>query len=85
MTVSVDRTFILDRLKHIVIDRIDVSPELLQPSASLRELGIDSFSLIELIFLAEEEFKIRIPLDLNMPSTVDEVIDVIGTQLKARS
>ena len=81
--VDLSRALILQRLKAIVVDRIDVNPESLQSNANLRDIGVDSFSMIELVFLAEEEFKIRIPLDEEMPETVAQVLDIIEARLRA--
>ena len=80
--VELSRALILQRLKAIVVDRIDVNPESLQSNANLRDIGVDSFSMIELVFLAEEEFKIRIPLDEEMPETVAQVLDIIEARLR---
>ena len=80
---GIDQTAILSRLRSLVRDRIDIDPELLMPGASLRDIGIDSFAFIELVFLAEEEFGIRIPLDGTPPQTVDDVVAVISGQLPA--
>ena len=80
--VELSRALILQRLKAIVVDRIDVNPESLQSNANLRDIGVDSFSMIELVFLAEEEFKIRIPLEEEMPETVAQVLDIIEARLR---
>jgi len=80
--VDLSRALILQRLKAIVVDRIDVNPESLHSNANLRDIGVDSFSMIELVFLAEEEFKIRIPLDEEMPETVAQVLDIIEARLR---
>ncbi len=77
MTAVPDRTTILARLQQIVPERVPVDPALLTPDARLADIGIDSFSLIELVFLAEEEFKIRIPVEGLHVKTVGDVLDVI--------
>jgi acyl carrier protein len=72
-----DRTEVLERLRRIVPEKVDVDPALLQANARLADIGIDSFSLIELVFIAEEEFGIRVPLDDLEVKTVGDVLDVI--------
>jgi acyl carrier protein len=72
-----DRAEILDRLKVVVPEKVDVEPERLRPDARLVDIGIDSFALIELVFIAEEEFKIRIPVEGLRVTTVDDVLGVI--------
>lgn len=72
-----DRAQILARLRSLTPNRVNVDPLLLQPGVLLEDIGIDSFSMIELIFLAEEEFSIKIPLEGLEVKTVDDVLDVI--------
>jgi acyl carrier protein len=72
-----NRAEILERLRKIVLNRVDVDPALLQPDAKLVEIGIDSFSLIELVFLAEEEFRVNIPVEELEVTTVSDVLTVI--------
>ena len=77
MNALPDRSEILARLREIVPDRVPVDPLLLTPEARLADIGIDSFALIELVFLAEEEFRIRIPIEGLQVKTVADVLDVI--------
>ena len=76
-----DRTEILDRLRGIVPDKVGIDPALLQVNARLADIGIDSFSLIELVFLAEEEFSVSIPLEGLAVKTVSDVLDVIQERI----
>jgi acyl carrier protein len=69
---------ILQRLKQIVIGRVPVDPAQLSPEANLEEVGIDSFSLVELVFLAEEEFNIKIPVEGLSVKTVGDILHVIA-------
>lgn len=77
MTANIDRTAILSRLKALAHQRVAVDPDLLTQEARLAEIGIDSFSLIELVFLVEEEFNIKIPLEGLHVRTVSDILDVI--------
>ena len=74
---------ILQRLRQVVPNKVAVDPELLVPEARLADIGIDSFSLIELVFLAEEEFKIKIPVEGLEVKTVSDVLDVIASRVRA--
>ena len=76
-----DQTEILARLRRVVPDRVDVDPSLLVPEALLADIGIDSFALIELVFVAEEEFKVAIPLDGLRPRTVGDVVEIIERRI----
>ena len=83
MNAPIDRYTILKRLQELAQERVDVDPTVLTPDALLADIGIDSFSLIELVFLAEEEFKIKIPVEGLEVKTVGDVIDVIEQNVTA--
>ena len=83
MNVSIDRSTILQRLRMLAKKGVDVDPAVLTPDALLADIGIDSFSLIELVFLAEEEFKIKIPFEGLEVKTVGDVVDVIEQNVAA--
>jgi len=85
MRAAPDRHEILCRLRTVVPEKVGIDPMLLQPEAVLAEIGIDSFSLIELVFLAEEEFKVTIPFDGLAVKTVSDVLDVIEWKIGAES
>ena len=76
-----DTPAILTRLRELVAGRIAVDPEALSLDAKLADIGIDSFSLIELVFVAEEAFDIKIPMEGLRPVTVGDVVAVIEQNL----
>ena len=82
MYTAPDYNEILERLRRVVPEKVDVAPELLQPDAQLVDIGIDSFSLIELVFVAEEEFKVKIPFEGLKVKTVGDVIEVIERRIR---
>ncbi|MEP6269815.1 MAG: phosphopantetheine-binding protein [Paracoccaceae bacterium] len=45
-----------------------LDPSKIRAASSLEELGIDSMSLVESIFVIEETFDISIPFNANNPS-----------------
>ncbi len=75
------RSDILNRLKEIVSGRVPVDLARFSPEARLSDIGVDSFSLIELVFLAEEEFGIRIPFEGLSVNTVGDVLDIISQRI----
>jgi len=77
-----NRIEVLDRLRNLVSDRLGVEPMALKADARLVDIGIDSFALIELVFVAEEEFRINIPFEGLAVTTVDDVLDVIQLRLE---
>ena len=82
MHTAPDHDEILERLRRVVPEKVDVAPELLQPDAQLVDIGIDSFSLIELVFVAEEEFRVKIPFEGLKVKTVGDVIEVIERRIR---
>ena len=77
-----DRTEVLERLRSLVSEKLGIEPTALHADASLADIGIDSFSTIELVFVAEEEFKINIPFEGLVVKTVSDVLDVIHHRLE---
>ena len=51
----------LDTLSDLLIEKFGVDPNLIRPEAAIAELGLDSLSLMEFIFAAEDAFNLRIP------------------------
>ena len=84
MSKEPDKTQILWRLKHVLQGRLAIDPEKLSMDTKLSDVGVDSFSLVELIFVAEEEFDIKVPFDGLAVSTVRDVIALIGRQILLR-
>jgi acyl carrier protein len=72
---------VLRRLKQIARGKVPVDVSRFSPDAQLKDIGLDSFSLIELVFLAEEEFGIRIPVEGLSVRTVGDVIEVISSRI----
>ena len=72
---------VLERVKKIVVDNLDVDGDKVVESASFIDgLGADSLDLVELVMAFEEEFNIEIPDD------VQESIRTVGdavTHIKA--
>lgn len=66
-----------DRLVRIIADEYKLAAETLQPDARLDELGIDSLSVMELLFKIEEEFSIRIPNDQVALVTIRDVVSYV--------
>ena len=52
---------IFETLKKILIEQFNVDKELVQLESTLVDLGLDSLTLMEFIFAAEDEFDLRIP------------------------
>ena len=65
------------RIKKIVLEKIDIQEDMLTPDATLEGLGLDSLDKVELMFSLEEEFKIKIPDREVTIVTIHDVVNVI--------
>ena len=74
---------VLARLKEIIIDRLDVEEDQINPEASfVEDLGADSLDIVELIMGIEEEFAIESPdEDAEKLTTVGEAINYACSKL----
>lgn len=68
-----------ERLVEIVASEFKLPPETLQPEARLDELGIDSLSVMELLFKIEDEFSIRVPNDEAALVTLHDVVNYVDS------
>jgi acyl carrier protein len=73
-----------DRVKKVVVEQLDVSPEEVTPSASfVEDLGADSLDVVELVMAFEEEFQIEIPdEDAEKIGTVQDAVNYIDEKSK---
>ncbi|MDR1741064.1 MAG: acyl carrier protein [Synergistaceae bacterium] len=71
------REEVMNRLKEIIVDRLDVDAAQIVPEASfVEDLGADSLDIVELIMGIEEEFDIEIPdEDAEKLTTVGEAMN----------
>lgn len=69
----------LEKIKEVLVDAIDVDAEDVKPEASLKDdLGIDSLSAVELAMELESAFDIEIGDDeLAKLETVKDIIDLV--------
>ena len=68
---------VLERVKKIVVENLDVEADKVVESASfIDDLGADSLDLVELVMAFEEEFDIEIPDD------AAEHIQTVGDAVK---
>jgi acyl carrier protein len=56
---------IAEEVRRIISRELKIPPERLTPDAALKDLGIESLGLIEIIFALEDKFDIRIPYNAN--------------------
>jgi acyl carrier protein len=51
----------LESMQAILKAKFNLAPEVLQPDTALKDLDVDSLSMVEILFEVEDEFKIEIP------------------------
>ncbi|PCK71351.1 acyl carrier-like protein [Paenibacillus larvae subsp. larvae B-3650] len=70
---------VLDRVKRIIIERLQVEESEVTPEASFKDdLGADSLDVVELVMELEDEFDLEISdEDAEKITTVGEVLDYI--------
>ena len=80
-----DAAEILERVKKIVIEHLDVEADKVTDKASfIDDLGADSLDNVELVMAFEEEFDIEIPDDAaEHIQTVGDAVKFIGERLGA--
>lgn len=79
---------VFERLRQILEKEFEVVPELIQPTARMDELAIDSLSVIEVMFRLEDEFKITFPQDPGELKTIGDLVSAIerlATERRASS
>ncbi|WP_407276051.1 acyl carrier protein [Halothiobacillus sp. DCM-1] len=67
----------LELIRQFLTEHTHTDPALLTPDARLADLGIDSFTLLELIFAFEERWQVSIPNDTETPDTVRDLITLV--------
>ena len=73
-------------LAQVLSEKYDAAPEAISPEATLEELGLDSLTVVELLFDVEDEFGIEVPEEraafqtlAEAAALVDELIQAKGT------
>ena len=68
----------IDTLQKMFAAKFALSPDQIQPDASLQALGLDSLDSIEVLFDIEEAFQIRIPQDRAAEAALVHVRDLVS-------
>lgn len=66
----------LQLLQEFLKRRVNNPPESLSLEMRLEDIGVDSLTLLDLMFDMEDKFGVRMPDDLPRPETVGELIDI---------
>lgn len=72
---------ILDRVKKVVKEELNVQDEVSENASFTDDLGADSLDVVELVMAIEEEFGIDVPdEDTQGLKTVQDVVDYIKSK-----
>lgn len=71
-------------LAEVLAEKYDVEAQAISPDATMAELGLDSLTLIELLFDLEDEFGIEFPEERATFSTLGEAAAVIDDLVRAK-
>lgn len=63
----------IELIRNFLNARLGIEAEKVVPEAGLADLGIDSLMMLELVFEFEDQFGLKLPVDLKSPKTVGEM------------
>ena len=72
-------------IQALLVEEFDLKPEQVVPEAVLTELGVDSLSTIEFMFLLEEKFLVTLPAQAAPIKTVGDIANEIENLLAAQN
>ena len=77
---------IIEKTNLFLIDEIEVDPELISPTASLREdLGIDSLDFVDIVVLVERNFGFKLKAEeMTGVRTLDAFYQYIDKKLNTK-
>jgi acyl carrier protein len=74
----------LATVQKLIAEELDLPVGDLDPARPLEELGIDSLSVIEVMFKLEESFDIKMPDERVPIRTVQDIADIVDRLVRER-
>ena len=71
-------------MAEVLSEKYDVAREAISPEATLTELGLDSLTIVELLFDVEDEFGIEIPEERATFQTLAEAAALVDELVQAK-
>ena len=68
----------------VLTEKYDVDREAISPEATLTELGLDSLTIVELLFDVEDEFGIEVPEERATFQTLAEAAALVDELVQAK-
>ncbi|MCH6585119.1 MAG: acyl carrier protein [Proteobacteria bacterium] len=67
----------LDYIRQTLIDKFEVNADAITPEATFESMGLDSLTMVELMFEISEKYDIEIPTDRLDFKTLGEAVVLI--------
>ena len=71
-------------IAKVLSEKYDVDPEVISPEATMTELGLDSLTIVELLFDVEDEFEIEVPEERASFETIAEAAALVDELTQAK-
>lgn len=71
-------------MAEVLAEKYDVDRDTISPEATLTELGLDSLTIVELLFDVEDEFDIEVPEERATFQTLAEAAALVEELVKAK-
>ena len=71
-------------MAQVLSEKYDVDPDTISPEATLTELGLDSLTIVELLFDVEDEFGIEVPEERATFQTLAEAAALVDELVQAK-
>ncbi len=71
-------------LAETLAEKYDVARDVISPEATLAELGLDSLTIVELLFDVEDEFDIEVPEERATFETLAEAAALVEELLQTK-
>lgn len=81
-----DRDHIKTVVTKYLARAIDVEPETIDTTQSMKDLGANSLDIVEVVSSAMRELRVRVPRsDLDTLTNIDALIDLLENHAKAKA
>ena len=71
------------KVREIIAEQAVLDVDEVKPESTPEELGLDSLSMVEIVFAIEEAFDITVPFNANEPNASDFDISNVAAIIKA--
>ncbi len=71
-------------LADVLTEKYEVDRDAISPEATLTELGLDSLTIVELLFDIEDEFEIEVPEERATFETLAEAAALVEELIQAK-